>query len=89
MNGEVYQVPVVGLLCILQVQLNNLIALGDGIGIVLQAFGGQLFEFCYENQETAEAHFVPAVHQELGDFGHGKTLTSETDYLAGLGDFQP
>ena len=42
--GEVYEVPVVGLLGILQVQLNNLIALGDSISVVLQAFGGLLFE---------------------------------------------
>ena len=33
--GEVYEVPVVGLFGILQVQLNNLIALGDGVSVVL------------------------------------------------------
>ena len=61
MHGEVDQVPVVGLLGILQVHLYYLVALGNGIGVVLHALGGLLLKLRNQDEEAAEAHLVPAV----------------------------
>ena len=63
MYGEIHQIPVVGLLCILQIHGYGLVTLLDGIGIVFQSFGGQLLKLCHKNQEATESYLMPLVHQ--------------------------
>ena len=62
---QVYQVPVVGPLGILQIEAQYLVATADGGGIVLQPLDGQLLKLCHHDEQAAEPHLVPAAHEQL------------------------
>ena len=84
MNGEVDEVPIIRLLSIQQIKRENFVAGADGLLVILQSFGGQLFEFRYKNQQATQAHLVPTVLQQFWYFAQRKVLWDSTYNLACL-----
>ena len=50
-DRQVYQVPVVGLLCVLQVERDYLVALLNSLLVTLQPLCGQSLKLVNKNQE--------------------------------------
>ena len=73
---------------VVQIHGDNLVALPDGIGIVLQSSGCQLLKLRHEHQETAEPHFMPTVQQQRGHLAQWEVSTGGTHYLARLRHLQ-
>ena len=71
-HRQIHEVPVIRLLCILQIHLNDLIALLDSLCIVLQPLRSQLLKLRHKNQEATKPHLVPSVYQQFRYLLHRK-----------------
>ena len=88
MDGEVDEIPVVGLLGILQIHRQDFIATANGGLIVGQPFRSQPFELRHKNQQSTETNLMPAAHQQRWDFAQREVLGNGTYHLARLWHFQ-
>ena len=88
MDGEIDQIPIVGLLGIAQIHRQDLIATTNSRLIVYQPFRGQPFELRHEYQQSAEPDLMPTVHQQLRDLAQREVFRDGTHHLARLGHFQ-
>ena len=87
-GGKVYQVPVVGLSGILQIERQYLVAVADGLFVICQSLRGLSLKLCHEYQQSAEPHFVPMRHQQLRHLAKGEVLGCEPDDLTRLRHLQ-
>ena len=85
--GEVDEVPVVGAVGVGEIELGEGVAALHGVGVVDEAFGGCPLELCDQQEESAEAYFVPRAVEEGGDFVGGEVVGVACD-LACLRDAQ-
>ena len=88
MDGEVHEVPVVRLLSVMQIKRQDFIAGTDGSLVVFEALRCQPFELRHKNQQAAEPHLMPTIHQKFRHFAQGKVLWNSTYHLARLWHFQ-
>ena len=83
-DRQIHQVPIICPFRILQVERHYLVALLNGLPVVLQPFRGQPLELIDKNQKAAEPHLMPARHQQFRHFIQRETSIYMLNYLANL-----
>ena len=63
---QIYQVPVVGLLGIFQIEHQDFVPFPDSLRIIDEPFRCLSLEMPDEYQQSAEPHFMPRAHQQSG-----------------------
>ena len=87
-DGEVDEIPVVCLFGVLEIHGEDFIATADGSLIAFEAFGSLFLKLRHEDEQPAETDFVPAAHEQFGDFAQWEVLRHTLDDLSRLGHFQ-
>ena len=78
-SRQIHQIPVVGALCVAQVEGYYLVARPDGLRVASQTFGCSLLELIHQDQQTAQAHLMPTTLQQFGHFAQRRISSNSFD----------
>ena len=72
----------------MEIEGEDFVATADGGFIIFEAFGGKLLKLRHEDEQSTETDFVPAAHEQFGDFAQREVFCHTLDDLARLGHFE-
>ena len=65
MHREVYEIPVIRLLCIFQIHRQNFVTSPNSFLVIYKPFGRQPFKLVHKYQQTTKSYLMPFRHQQF------------------------